>query len=251
MDRSELAAASDANFVATISLIADIAEAGFNRAFGSIRVAATRVPVRFFNAVFVTDPLADRVDDLRQAVELMRTERLPFVVHVRSDLAREIEAARALGLGGDEMLPCFAMEPADIPSPPAELSIARVEAATFEPFMAAMVAGFDLPVDLAATLFPPRIIELPALRGYLGSVDGTPMATAMSTRTGDTVGVYSVATLPEARGRGYGTALTWATLADADPGVRAVVLQSSDMGRSVYEGMGFRQVREFLELVDA
>jgi predicted GNAT family acetyltransferase len=82
-------------------------------------------------------------------------------------------------------------------------------------------------------------------------VDARPVATALSVRTGDVVGIYSVATLPEARGHGYGTALTWMTLADAEPGVRAAVLQASPMGRPVYERMGFRLVREFVELGEA
>jgi hypothetical protein len=50
-------------------------------------------------------------------------------------------------------------------------------------------------------------------------------------------GVYNVATSVAARGRGFGEALTWrATL--ADPSLPAV-LQSSAMGRPIYERMGY------------
>jgi ribosomal protein S18 acetylase RimI-like enzyme len=199
----------------------------------------------------VTEPLADGVDDLRHAVDLMRGEQLPFIVHVRADLPAEIEVAQSLGLVGDEVLPGYALEPGSIPAPPSELSIERVDGADFESFLDTMIAGFDLPRDFAVQLFRPRVLEAPGVRGYLGTVDGRSVATAMSMRTADTVGIYSVATLPEARGRGYGTALTWMTLADVDPGVQAAVLQASPMGRSVYERMGFRLVREFLELGQA
>jgi ribosomal protein S18 acetylase RimI-like enzyme len=247
MDDSELAAAHDANFLATISLLADVVDGGFRESFGSVHVAATRLGFAFFNAIFVTEPSAG-LEDLSQAVELMRTERLPFVVHVRNDLPQAADAKRSLGLVGDGLLPCFGMEPRRAPQPPKELSIARVDHASFEPFMAALVVGFEMPRAMAENLFLIRILDDPGLRGYLGSVDGRPVATAMSMRTGQTLGVYSVATLPDARGRGYGTALTWATLADADPGVEAVVLQASELGRPVYERMGFRLVREFLEL---
>ena len=46
-----------------------------------------------------------------------------------------------------------------------------------------------------------------------------------------------VATIPDARGRGYGEALTWHA-ARADPSLPAMLL-SSDDGRSIYERMGF------------
>lgn len=251
MRDAELAAALDANFVVAINLLANVAERGFTRSFGQVQMAVTRLPAAFFNAIFVTEPLVDGVEDLRHAVDLMRGEYLPFVVHVRADLPAEIEAARSVGLVGDELLPCYAIETGRIPAPPSELSIERVDGAGFEPFLDAMIAGFDLPRDLAVQLFPPRVLEAAGVRGYLGTVDGRSVATAMSVRTGDTLGIYSVATLPEARGRGYGTALTWMTLADAEPDVKAAVLQASPMGRPIYERMGFRLVREFLELGEA
>src|SRR4029077_9257452 len=127
MDRSELAAAHDANFIATLNLLADVADAGFRRSFGTVQLAASRVPAAFFNAIFLTEPLAGRLDALRQAVDLMRTEQVPFVVHVQTDRPEDVEAARSLGLEADGVLPCFAMEPRDVPAPPAELSIARVD----------------------------------------------------------------------------------------------------------------------------
>lgn len=248
---SELAAAHDVNFVATMNLLADAVDGGFTRSLGRIQVAATRLPSAFFNAISITAPLTDAVDDLRKAVDLMRSEALPFVVHVPSDRPADVAAARSLGLVGDDLLPCFAIEPGSIPEPPADLDIVRVDAASSSPFVDVIAAGFGSPREFTDRLLPPRVFEHPGLRAYLGSVAGRPVATAMSVRTNDVVGVYSVATLPEARGHGYGTALTWATLADADPGFRAAVLQASPMGRPVYERMGFRLVREFIELGEA
>jgi predicted GNAT family acetyltransferase len=49
--------------------------------------------------------------------------------------------------------------------------------------------------------------------------------------------VTLVATVPDARGRGYGEALTWrAALADSS---LPAMLISSDVGRPIYERMGF------------
>ena len=55
--------------------------------------------------------------------------------------------------------------------------------------------------------------------------------------------VTVVATLPDARRRGYGEALTWRA-ALADPSLPAMLV-SSDDGRPVYERMGFLPLFRF------
>jgi len=61
----------------------------------------------------------------------------------------------------------------------------------------------------------------------------------------DVVGIYNVATAVEARRRGAGAAVTAAAMADARArGARWAILESSEMGRSVSERLGFRQVCE-------
>ena len=60
-------------------------------------------------------------------------------------------------------------------------------------------------------------------------------------RAGDVLGVFNVATVPGARGRGVGRAVTLAALRDgAAAGCRMAVLQASEMGHPVYERLGFR-----------
>ena len=68
-----------------------------------------------------------------------------------------------------------------------------------------------------------------------------PVATATAVVVGSTVGLYSVATLPAARGMGFGRAVTVEVLRDARTrGARQAVLESTPMGRSMYESLGFR-----------
>ncbi len=81
------------------------------------------------------------------------------------------------------------------------------------------------------------------LRVWVGRVDGRPVTTATAYVADGFVGIYAVATSDEARGRGYGEAVTWAaTLCRPD---LPATLQASPMGRPIYERMGYRTVAEF------
>jgi ribosomal protein S18 acetylase RimI-like enzyme len=54
-------------------------------------------------------------------------------------------------------------------------------------------------------------------------------------------GIYSVGTLPEFRGRGFGVAVTRAAIEEARRrGYRLCVLQSSPKGYPLYRRLGFR-----------
>jgi len=80
-------------------------------------------------------------------------------------------------------------------------------------------------------------------RIWAGRVDGRAVTTATAFIGHGFVGVYAVGTLGEARGRGYGEAVTWAaTLCRPD---LPATLQASGLGRPVYERMGFRTVTDF------
>jgi ribosomal protein S18 acetylase RimI-like enzyme len=75
---------------------------------------------------------------------------------------------------------------------------------------------------------------------FVGLLDGTPVATTSLMLAGDLAGVYHVATMPEARGRGLGAALTHHAMLHArEGGAERAVLQSSEMGYSVYRSLGF------------
>ena len=102
-----------------------------------------------------------------------------------------------------------------------------------------LVEGYPMP-DLEplspGDLLGPAILS-PATRVWLARVDGEAAAVAAAhLHAGGTLVEY-VATLPAARGRGAGCAVTWAaTLADP---ARPAMLVASDDGRPVYESMGY------------
>ena len=86
----------------------------------------------------------------------------------------------------------------------------------------------------------PEVLRTPGLRCYVGEVRGKPVTTALSVTTGDCVGIFRVATLPDHRRRGYGAAVTARAVRDGfDGGARWAWLSASDAGYTVYRGMGF------------
>jgi hypothetical protein len=71
----------------------------------------------------------------------------------------------------------------------------------------------------------------------VGWVGDRPVATSAAVVDAGVNGVTAVASLPGERGRGYGQALTWAATLAA-PELPAVLL-ASDLGRPLYERMGY------------
>lgn len=247
MSPGEQADRHDRNFIEAMTMLASSAVAGTTASYGAIPVAVTGIARAFFNGAWVLEQ--PQPDDLRRALDHLATAGVPFAVHVRADLNEVVRSAPQLGLHDEGRLPCFAMERGPIPPPLPGLVIVRADRSNWDSFLDVNAAGFEMPREIAASILPTHVLDDPRLRVYLGIADGRPVATSASVRTGDTIGIYSVTTVPHARGRGYGRAMTWHTLGDADPGWELAVLQASDMGRPIYERMGFRLVREFVELV--
>ena len=85
--------------------------------------------------------------------------------------------------------------------------------------------------------------EPPGGRLFVGYEDGRPVATAVGTVTDSVVAVEVVSTRPECRGKGYGAAIT-AAATMAAPHLPAALV-SSDLGRRVYEGLGYLAVLRY------
>ena len=81
---------------------------------------------------------------------------------------------------------------------------------------------------------------------FTGYLDGEPVAVSSLVMTGDIAGIYAVATLPEARKRGIGTAMTLHAMKEGIARrARAATLQATPMGLPVYEKIGFRTVFDY------
>ncbi|HLJ33652.1 MAG TPA: GNAT family N-acetyltransferase [Ktedonobacteraceae bacterium] len=113
-----------------------------------------------------------------------------------------------------------------------------------------MVVGSELPEEGLALLLDVvtrcGFKHDTAVHYYLGMLDGRPVATSLLYTGGGVAGIYNVATVPEARRQGIGSALTLAPLLDARAwGYRIGILQSTAMGLNLYRRLGFKEYCTF------
>ena len=105
--------------------------------------------------------------------------------------------------------------------------------------------GYSLPPDWDKSIYDVWLklgLGFP-MGNYLGLLNGKLVATSSIYFGGGVAGIYSVSTLPQARGKGIGAAMTLKPLQDArEMGYRIGVLQSSEMGYGVYKKLGFRHL---------
>jgi GNAT superfamily N-acetyltransferase len=257
MEDHELAALEHANFLATWA-IASAVPAGTVADRSGIALRLSGAPARFFNQLFVRDdPGAVTADGLASAVELARSRPAPFLLHLREGIDDPVApVAEQLGLvdvAPDDHLPAMALHP--IPDPtmgPPELEIREVTApADLDTWVRVAAEGFGMPIDLARTAMAPLMVAHPDIFLLAGSVDGRVVTTGQGVMTGRAVGVYTIATLAEARGRGYGAAITRRVAElGAERGADVAVLQASGMGKPVYERLGYRTVLWYAAYAD-
>ncbi|HEY2192531.1 MAG TPA: GNAT family N-acetyltransferase [Actinomycetospora sp.] len=198
------------------------------------RMADLRSPFGYDNAVVVTRPLAEAEwpGVITAADAFFPSSRWWVVLSVfpTPDLTRH-------GLRRVGHPPLMLRPPGPLPPPDARLDVRPVtDTATLADFQAVLVAAYGL-----AEVGVPAIADLALARTLLhlrvGYADGVPVATAGAAVHHGIVEVDWVATLPTARRRGFGTAIT-AAVVDVAPELPSVLLASDD-GQEIYRRLGY------------
>jgi ribosomal protein S18 acetylase RimI-like enzyme len=236
-----LHAAVSATFEGLFSVLE---EANFERREGHSRLFLPSVPLALFNGVIVeSEPCSAIADSIRE----VEAAGVPCGVQLRAGHRHdEVDAELArLGFTLRRPLPGMTLAPdelADVRVDGLTIDRACDEAALAE---AALVAatGFAAPVEAIKPLYAAAVLSLDGFAVYLGRVAGEAVTTGMGYRHGREVAIFSVATPPEHRRRGYGGAISaHAARMGFEQGADLGWLQTSELGEPVYRRLGFQHV---------
>lgn len=262
LDDLALARCVQENVVAMFSLAGEYVEGGHvDRLDGAI-VAGTGLPVLLFNQVLVVDTGAtsdQTAASIRTGVGIFRNLGKRFSLTLRGGLDDAyLPVAAELGLEPlpeSPWMPGMAMHPLSDPggaAPPEGHVIRRVaDAAGLADHAQVLAAGFGMPREWADAFATEALLAAPGAVFYVGYQDGEAVTSGLGLRTGRTIGIYNIATVEGARRRGLGGAMTMRIVDDgAAAGCDVAILQASDMGRPLYERLGFRTVVDYFGHVE-
>lgn len=248
--------------IATITAGSSNAPGSLVRRADGVALALTGLPIRLFNQVLVELDSATE-DAVAAGIAAARDRGDTFAVSLRRGADdRLIPLMKELGLtrvSEEPWMPGMALHPipADRTEGPAgagttDHEIRRVaDPAGIEDHIVTAAAGFEMPEALLRTIVGPALTAHADVAVYVGYADGRPVTTGLGFRTGRTIGVYNIATVPSARRRGYGAAMTERIAADgAAAGCDVAILQASPMGLPIYERLGYRTVVEYDAWID-
>lgn len=211
-------------------------------------LVSSGLPLSYLNIAFVTRQLPAPEDQVVAAARFFDARGEPFIIRIREGLDPAAEAAcERLGFPYSDTVPGMASTNMAAPPLPRGLEIRPVTSEReLAAFRTVVARGFELDLEQVTRFVRMELIRDDEVECYLGLVDGEPVATSTLAHGGRVAGVYNVATLPEARRRGFGEALTWHAMSrGAAYGCDMATLQASEMGRPVYERMGFRLVSPY------
>ncbi len=138
--------------------------------------------------------------------------------------------------------PLMLRTPIPLPSPPSDLEIVAVtDERTMADYEETLVLGYPAPMlqpFRAGCFLPPGALAAPGWQHFVGYADGRAVAAGSSYVDDRVLRVENIAVMADTRGRGFGAAITAATIG-VDPNA-AATLVASDLGRPIYERLGFR-----------
>ncbi len=212
----------------------------------------TNMPDHFMNLVVCTELPPEGMDSLiENALTHFRSLNIRKLSWLTEEGLPALEIKRYLEAHGLSFSASFATEMAadlsmlrEEPFGSNELRVVRVEdQQTLRKWIHIASIGFSVPSEFEDTwyeFFAEAACASP-FRTYLALLNGKPVATSQLFTSAGVAGIYNVTCLPEARGRGVGTAVVLEPLLDArEMGYRVGILQASSTGYNVYRRIGFQ-----------
>ena len=179
----------------------------------------------------------------------LRARELPGLIAVSPAVAELAEpAARELRLTPDEPVPLMACR-AEAFRPRADSAEIRVVRARHDRDVEAvadvLADAFGAPYDACRGYLGTSRRDTPGVDFFVAALEGRGAAALTTARLGDVVGIFALGTRPDQRRQGAaGAALTAAMRYHLDRGAATFVLQTSTLGRPLYESLGYENVEE-------
>ena len=259
MANDELVASEHENWIAYLTgVVSCTSRAMVARADGVVTVM-TGLPMDWFNQVLIERDEATPAGVLAGLAQA-RESGGPFLVRLREGIDdRFITTLMQAGLVpavAETSTPGMVAFPIDhtviAANASPDLEIRPVtDAAGMDTHRWVVTAGFGSDPSVALGTACADLLDRPECIVYVGYADDDPVVSGLGWRTGRTIGVFSIATIEASRRRGYGAAMTARVIADGvAAGCDVATLQASEIGRPIYERLGFRTLVRYTAYVD-
>ena len=212
----------------------------------------TNMPDHFMNLVVCTGLPEQGSDKLiREALDHFKSLNIRKLSWIAEEGVPAMEIKKHLTAHGLTLNESFATEmaidmsilPEDHPKPDGLEILLVDDDKMLRQWIHVASVGFGVPADLEEVWF--EFFSYAACRTpfqtYLALSNGEPVATSQFFNSAGVSGIYNVTCLPEARGRGIGSAVVLKPLLAARGiGMRIGILQASTMGYNTYRRLGFQ-----------
>lgn len=212
----------------------------------------TELPDHFMNLVVCRGLPSEGADELIENTlahfKSLNIRKLSWFVH-EDGLSTDLD--KVLSAHGLTFRESFATEmavnlsplPENLPKRPGLSIIPVVDGCGLRQWIHVASIGFRISEEFEKVwydFFADAIFN-PQFRTYLALLNGEPVGTSQLFLSYGVAGIYNVTCIPEARGQGIGSAVTFAPLLEACKiGYRIGILQASKLGYNVYRRLGFQ-----------
>ena len=203
-------------------------------------------PVADLNYAFIdAGPQAEA--RLRGFVQTVEPRGIPAIFVFTPEVASQLApVAIELGLQFAEHVPYMVYRPSKPCGEQSHFEVARVDTEEDIKLCNIVAArGFGIAPDIMDRTFGPSYIHGPGLDVFIGRQRGVAVSTVQTVRSGDAVGIWAMATMPDQQRKGAGAALLKHVIAHHyERGAGFFYLGATPAGKPLYERVGFQTVSE-------
>lgn len=224
---------------------------GDAQSFPGIECVRSSIDDLDFNIAFVKEPRGVTEETLRQVLKFYREIEVEWCFSIKPGLTVPLsKVMKLLRISRCELTPEMILKRKDAAFRKAPPSLeVRTVSGTDELRDWARVAALEYgngDTELLRPMVNPTTLEIPRLRLFAGLEGDRTVSTSASYVSKRVAGVYAVRTIPGARGRGYGEALSAAAAGEGfSKGCAISSLQASSSGFPIYYRMGFRHTFDY------